>query len=32
VAEALAAGRSALEAGDVFPAVLLDRLIERLRA
>jgi glutamine synthetase len=32
VAEALKAGRAALEAGGVFPPVLLDRLIERLRA
>ena len=32
VAEALKASRAALEAGGVFPPVLLDRLIERLRA
>jgi len=32
VAEALQAHRAALEAGGVFPPVLLDRLIERLRA
>ena len=32
VAEALKAHRAALEAGGVFPPVLLDRLIERLSA
>ncbi len=32
VAQALQASRSALEAGGVFPPVLLDRFIERLRA
>jgi glutamine synthetase len=32
VAEALKASRAALEAGGVFPPVLLDRLIERLKA
>ena len=32
VADALRAHRAALEAGSVFPAVLLDRLIERLGA
>jgi glutamine synthetase len=32
VAEALKAHRAGLEAGGVFPAVLLDRLIERLSA
>jgi glutamine synthetase len=32
VAEALKASRAALEAGGVFPPVLLDQFIERLRA
>lgn len=32
VAQALKASRAALEAGGVFPPVMLDRLIERLRA
>ena len=32
VAEALKGSRAALEAGGVFPPVLLDRLIERLSA
>ena len=32
VAEALKANRAALEAGGVFPPVLLDRLVERLSA
>jgi glutamine synthetase len=31
VADALEAQRAALEAGDVFPSVLIDRLVERLR-
>jgi hypothetical protein len=32
VAEALSAQRAAFEAGGVFPPVLIDQTIERLRA